>query len=198
MIDWSPEVRVLRDPAGTFRVLTAAPTRGAWILVRRPLLLLLAMGLTVSLHSAGRASLRVVVDGMISFLFVPLCEIVALRIALVRRRSDVPFSRAVDAFFVSNSPWLLWLLGFWMWRFTQTPLQASAFSFRAVSALSLSWLVPLIWCGYLDTKFFRALDARHSNSVVRDLAVERAIAWLLGLGYFFGIAVWAQLVAWVR
>jgi len=198
MIDWSPEVRVLRDPAGTFRALTAAPKRGAWVLARRPLLLLLAMGLTVSLHSAGRASVRVVVDGMISFLFVPLCEILALRIALFRHHSDVPFSRAVDAFFVSNSPWLLWLLGFWLWRFTQTPLQASSFSFRAVSALSLSWLVPLTWCGYLDAQFFRALGARDSSRVARDLAVERAIAWVLGLAYFFGIALWAQLVAWVR
>jgi hypothetical protein len=198
MIDWSPEVRVLRDPAGTFRELTAAPTAGAWVLVRRPLLLLFAMGLTVSLHSAGRSSLRVVVDGMISFLFIPLCEMLALRIALVGRHSDVPYSRAVDAFFVSNSPWLLWLLGFWLWRFTQTPLQASSFSFRTVSVLSLSWLVPLTWCGYLDAHFFRAIGTRHSNSVARDLAVERAIAWVLGVGYFFGIALWAQLVAWLR
>src|SRR5437667_7773089 len=102
----SPELRVLSAPATAFRELAASPDRGAWTFVRRPLLLLFAMGLVLSLASSTRVSPRVVLDGMISFAFVPIVEILALGTVYLRADRAIPFTRAVDLFLVSNSPWL--------------------------------------------------------------------------------------------
>jgi hypothetical protein len=59
-------------PTGELRQRRAAVT-----LWRRPLLLAFVLGCGVSLLASGRFTLRLVVDGTISFAFVPLCELVA-------------------------------------------------------------------------------------------------------------------------
>src|SRR5689334_11456839 len=117
----SPELRVLRDPVVTFHQLAAEPDRGGWTLVRRPLLILFAMGLLLSLGSSPRVSPRVVVDGMISFAFVPIFEVLALGVVYLRSDRRIPFTRAADLFLLSNSPWLLWILGFCIWQASTSP-----------------------------------------------------------------------------
>ena len=197
MPSWSPELRVLRDPAETFRDVVAAPRRGAWTLLRRPLFLLCAMGMTLSLHSGGRLSVRVVVDGMVSFAFLPVFEVIAVGIVYLRGDRRLPFARVADAFFVSNAPWFLWLLGLCVWRFTQTPLEASGWSPTTYAIVRGSLCVPILWSAYLDLQFFRSVLPRSSGGPTADLVVARGVAWAGGLGYFFGIAAWAQLVAWL-
>jgi hypothetical protein len=198
MSSWSPELRVLRDPAETFRDVVSAPSRGAWTLLRRPLFLLFAMGMALSLHSAGRLSVRVVLDGMVSFAFLPVFEVIAVGLVYLRGDRRLPFARVADAFFVSNAPWFLWLLGFCLWRFTQTALEASAWSLSTFSIVRASLLVPILWSAYLDLQFFRSVLPRSSGGPLADLVVARGVAWAGALGYFFGIAAWAQLVAWAN
>ena len=123
---WSPEVRVLMNPAAAFRELTAERAGGAWVMLRRPLLLALVAGCTVSLQASGRLSTRLVADGIVSFAFLPFFEIVALAVVYARGPRRVPFARAADAFFAANAPWLVWLLAFAVVRCAQTPLQATA------------------------------------------------------------------------
>jgi len=198
MTGWSPEVRVLRHPAATFRELAASPDRGRWMLVRRPLLLLFAMGMLLSLHSSGRLSVRAVADGMVSFAFLPACEILAVGVVYWRGDRRLRFARVVDAFFTSHAPWLLWIVGFCLWRFTESPLQASALSATAIRITTATLLVPAVWSAYLDLHFFRVVMPRRAGRAMTDLLLQRAIGWTGALGYFFGIAAWAQLVAWVR
>src|SRR4051794_13845954 len=104
----SAELRVLLAPALTFRGMAAASDRGAWTLVRRPLLFLLATGMLLSLSSSTRVSARTVADGMISFAFVPLAEVLAIGVVYLRGDRRLPFTRVVDAYLVSHAPWLLW------------------------------------------------------------------------------------------
>ena len=63
-------------------------------MLRRPLLLLLVLGCGVSMEVSGRFSLRLIVDGMVSFAFVPIAEVGSL--ALVWRLNGrlLPFARA--------------------------------------------------------------------------------------------------------
>src|SRR5262249_60631416 len=66
---------------------TSNPTRARWwLLLRRPLLLALFIGSGVSLMSSGRLTPRLVVDGAVSFAFVPVFELAAF--ALVHRRGS--------------------------------------------------------------------------------------------------------------
>lgn len=197
-MQFAREVSVLGDPAATFRQMAASPQRDVWTLIRRPLLLAFAMGLLLSLDSSGRLSLRTVVDGMISFAFLPIVEVLAVGAVYLRSDRRVPFARVVDAFFVSNSPWLFWILGFCLWRIPRTPVENSSLTFSMSLTILATMLVPICWSAYLDMRFFRIVLPRRSQSAAMDLATARAIGWLGGLGYFFGIAAWAQVVAWLR
>src|SRR5262249_47789435 len=123
-MEWSPEVRVLVAPRRTFRELADAPPPSrVWL--ARPLVLLLLVGATVSLQASGRASARLVLDGMIGFAFVPVFMITAMAIVYKRRLRSVTFGQAVDVFFMANAPWLAWLIAFDLWRSFLTPAQGS-------------------------------------------------------------------------
>jgi hypothetical protein len=190
----SPELRVLRAPAETFRQMAASNEHGMWTLMRRPLLLVFAMGMLLSVASSTRVSLRVVVDSMISFAFVPIIEILAVGIVYLRCDRRVPFTRAVDLFFVSNSPWLLWILGFCIWQAATSPTRMSQ---TTALALVASLLVPAAWAAYIDLQYFRTVITRGDRTAGFDVITTRLVGWLGVLGYFFGIAAWAQIVAWL-
>src|SRR5438067_13645227 len=121
----SAELRVLRAPTAGFRELAASNDPGAWMLLRRPLLVMLAMGLVLSVASSTRVSPRAVVDGMISFAFVPLVEILALGVVYLRTDRAIRFTRAVDLFLLPNAPWLRCLLGFCLCHAVRTPIVMS-------------------------------------------------------------------------
>jgi hypothetical protein len=185
---WSPEVRALMNPAATFRELMRQPGCGAWVMLRRPLLLALVLGCTVSLQSSGRLSVRLVTDGIVSFAFIPLFEIAALAVVYARRSRRVPFARVADAFFVANAPWLLWLLAFAVLRSVETPLQATAPPPTLLWTVLLSLIPTSVWSARLDLEFFRE---------VRDLILQRVLGWTGIFGSFLGIAIWAQITGWI-
>ena len=66
-------------------------------LLRKPLLLLFVLGCGVSAMASGRFSMRLIVDGAVSFAFLPALELLALAIvnATGRRRAR-PFSETAD------------------------------------------------------------------------------------------------------
>jgi hypothetical protein len=196
---WSREVRVLLEPAATFRALAATPSGGAWTLLRRPLLLLLFMGATVSLQASDRLSVRLIADGVISFACVPFFEVLSLAIVYWhgRQARRVPFARVVDVFFAANAPWLLWLLAFDALRCAETPLQATARPAALLWTIELSLAAVAIWSAFIDLRFFREVLPRSRDTAVRDLAVQRIISWGGILGYFVGIAAWATVIGWI-
>jgi hypothetical protein len=194
---WSPEVRVLMKPSAVFRELTCERTGGARVMLRRPLLLALFAGCTVSLQASGRLSVRLVADGIVSFAFVPFFEIVALAVVYARCPRRVPFARAIDAFFAANAPWLLWLLAFSVLRCVQTPLQATAMPAALLWTLVLSLVLTAAWSAFIDLQFFREVLPPQHEHAVRDLLLARVISWTGILGYFLGIAIWAELAAWI-
>ena len=99
------------------------------ILLRRPLLLAFVLGCGVSILASGRFTLRLIVDGTLSFAFVPLCELIAYaivyRLQRGTRQASGPasasakatadkeaghYARAVDRYFAGNTPWLWWMV----------------------------------------------------------------------------------------
>ena len=199
----SPELRVLRAPAETFRALAEDRPEGlyydgsatVWTLVRRPLLLMFAMGLVLTHSSSTRVSARTALDGMISFAFLPISEALAVGVVYLRGDRRVPFTRVVDLFLVSNAPWLVWILLFCAWQALLTPWKMSDTTRKLLVA---SMLLPAGWAAYLDLQFFRVVLSRRTPDAAIDLVLARVIGWTCAIGYFFGIALWAQIVAWVR
>src|SRR5262245_60211599 len=157
------------------------------LLARRPLLLLLFLGCVVSLAASGRFTLRLIVDGAISFAFVPLFCLAGL--AVVWRlgpRSGLAFASVADAFFAGFTPWLVWLIvagGV----FGIVPPRAFAPWFFPVL---IGGALPLVWSLRLDWRFFRETLGRAPRQALRDLAIHRAVEWIGIVTYFLGIALW--------
>lgn len=189
---WSAEARLVMNPVATFRDLVREEDGGTWTLVRRPLNFLFVLGCVVSMLASGRLSVRLIVDGMVSFAFIPVFELVALAAVFRSRPQPVRFSRALDLFFAANAPWLLWAIALIAFRSVLTPLQASSPPPWAFGTVLGSLVPPAIWAARLDKYFFREVLA--SPRATRDLLIQRAISWTCAITYFLGIAIWPEIV----
>jgi len=98
-------------------------SRGSWVLVRQPLLLVFYLGCVVSIAASGRVAPRLVLDGAISFAFLPIAEGVAFAAVYARRRRALPFAPAVDRFFLTNAPWLAAMMAVAVLTIVQTPVE---------------------------------------------------------------------------
>jgi hypothetical protein len=151
-----------------------------------PIALLIAfiLGCGVSLLASGRFTLRLILDGTLSFAFVPLSQLIAFAVVHRVQRSRLPFRAAADRYFTTNTPWLWWMLGLLV-------VGAVLPAVRAGSVLPLILItapVPLLLSVRADWRLFRA-DGRTPRQAAVDIAVERAIAWSLAWTWFLGMAI---------
>ncbi len=188
---------MLRRPAAELRALAGDTTAGWWVLARRPLLLALALGCMVSMQASGRLTARLILDGAISFAFVPVLQIAALAIVGRRTRRALPFSRLVDVFFAGNGPWLVWLLAFSLLRVVESPMEAAAPPAVLRWTLDASFAATIAWSARIDWHFFREVLPRPGESAWRDLLVARVVVWGAGIACFFGIAIWPLATGWL-
>jgi hypothetical protein len=155
------------------------------VIARRPLLLALVLGCGISLLSAGRFTVRLIVDGALSFAFVPLCELAAF--ALVHRlgRTSLPFPHAVDRFFAGNTSWLWWLIAI-MTAAALLPVTRQA---TLLAPMLITAAIPIVLSMRFDLTFCRDVLARTRGRAMFDVALLRMIAWSGATAYFFGVAV---------
>jgi len=193
----SLEARALTGPATTFRAAADERSAGAWRLLRRPLLLALFLGCAVSIQASGRLSVRLIVDGIVSFAFVPVFEVLSLAVVYKRGPRRVPFAQAVDLFCVGTTPWLLWMLAFVAVRSLQTPLQATAMPDWWALTMLLSVIPTASWAAYIDLQFFRTVLPREDGRAARDLILQRVISWTCILGWYVGHELWEYIALWI-
>ena len=158
------------------------------LLLRRPLALLFILGCAVSATASGRYSARLIIDGAISFAFIPMFEVAAFAVAWRRAGVDDdrtarrrPFAVALDGYLRGDWPWWLWLLA--------VSAVTTLVPERAVGSwiipILVSMVVPAAWTAWIDRRFF---------SPSRGVLLTRAIAWPAATVYFLGIAIWADIV----
>jgi hypothetical protein len=181
----SPDIWVMWQPTAAYQWLAA--TGGAkGRAITRPLFVAFVLGCMVSLIASGRLALRLVADGTLNALIVPLAEIAALAV-VCRHKRTVSFSRIIDLSFAGHGPWLVWMILFsTMWAFL-SPIQA--FSPRWQEVAHYSVFVVLLWSGSIDFAFFRSVMQRTSAQAIGDLLLQRAIAWTLAILVFGGGAL---------
>jgi hypothetical protein len=180
---------VLFRPASTYRELARLENRRA--AAARPLLLLFVLGCVVSLIASGRLSVRLIADGSLSFAFLPAFAVAGFAIVyVVRRDRPAAFGRALDLFLIGQMPWLIWLIVFASVGTIVEPRRIGPWLRR----LEWSLIVPFVWTAIIDFHFFKQVMARASGAAVLDLVLYRAIAWGAATLYFFGIAIWYEVV----
>jgi hypothetical protein len=153
-----------------------------FLLLRRPLLLAFVLGSGVSMLASGRFTLRLVVDGTLSFAFVPLCELIAYAIVYRLQRGSGPFAQAADRYFAGNTPWLWWLAALMAAAVIQ-PVRST----DLLPLVLMTSVIPIALSVRGDWRFFRR-GGRTRAGAAADVVLQRAIAWTLATAYFFGIA----------
>jgi len=195
----SAEARALVSPASTFRELGPRRGTGAWVLARRPLALLLTIGSTVSILAGGRLTARLVVDGAISFAFLPIFEIAALAIVFRRIQGRVPFAQAVDLLFVANGPWIVWMLAMAALTSAIAPEDLPRWTARPrLAVVAAATAATIVWSVWIEFHVFRDALERSRGDATRDILLQRALAWSAETVYFFGFALWPLLVGMLR
>lgn len=187
----SPDVWIMLRPASAWRDLVQRPGDGGlWTGLRRPVLTAAILGCTISLITSSRLTPRLVVPATIYASIVPLCQLLGLAAAIRTK----PTARMIDLFCAGNAPWSLWLLYLAaVWAFLSPD--------RAFATLANFWiwdataLVVAAWTSYIDYCFFRTVLDRTPPAALRDLFVERAIAWTPGLAIFLWSSGWSTLAA---
>ena len=179
---WSPDARTAFRPATTYQDLAQDPGgAGKSILLRRPLFLALFLACMVSLIASQRLTLRLLVTGTINMSFIPLVEILGLR-AVWQRERGLSFSRAVDYFFMGHGPWIGWLLAYALIWALASP--DHAFFWTAPRYLWPTFVLAILWSGFIDYCFYRRMFYRNRGEAAVDLLLQRAISWTLGILIF--------------
>jgi len=153
-----------------------------FLLLRRPLLLAFLLGCGVSMLASGRFTLRLIVDGTLSFAFVPLCELVAYAIVYRLQRGTGRFAQAADRYFAGNTPWLWWLVAL-MAAGTIQPVRST----DLLPLILITSVIPIALSVRGDWRLFRSAGRTRSLAAA-DVILQRAMAWTLATAYFFGIA----------
>ena len=192
---------ILVRPAFAFRTLADVGDRGS--LWRGPISFLFVFGCVISLLASGRLTIRLVADGMVSFAFIPVFEVIALAVVVRRTtgadrgRAAVPFARAVDLFFAGELPWVLWVIAVGTVCAVVPPRELGPWIQPAMA----SSFVPLIWSIWIDFHFFREAARLPPTSAYRRLIAHRLMTWTAIVAYFLGIAIWhevlPELLAWL-
>jgi hypothetical protein len=174
-----PELEVLLRPASAFPRLIKTGREG-W---SRPVAFALLCGCVVSLATSGRVTLRLALPGAIYASLIPLVEIGMLRLLLGRG-----VARTADLFFMGHAAWSLWLVAIAGIFAFADPIHAFRITGPPWGLMSLVLVVG--WSAYTDWCFFRCVSPEHAG---RNLAVQRAVCWSVGLALFGGGSLWTGL-----
>jgi len=159
---------------------------------RRPLLVAVVLGCTMSLITSAGLTLRLAGPATFYWSFVPLAEIAGLAAVCWPGRRALSFSRQVDLFFAGHGPWLFWLIGLCaIWSFVP-PIEAFA--------CTKVWLygagaIVIVWSAFIDFRFFRFAMERSPARAARDLLLQRLISWTIIIAIFGGPAIPPEIAA---
>jgi hypothetical protein len=150
------------------------------------LLNLLVVGCFVSVAASGRFTVRLIVDGVLSFAFIPIFQILAFVLVSAMCRKHGRFADSAGSFLTGMLPWLVWEIGVMAVMCFMQPNELAQWTGPDRLWILILSAVPFaLWAAFLDFYFFREVLQRSSRQAMRDLVVQRAIAWTVGIVYFF-------------
>jgi hypothetical protein len=155
--------------------------------LKRLLLLSFLLGCAVSVLASGRFTPRLIADGMLSFAFVPACELAGFAASRQLFGARGRFGDDGDRFLRGNWPWLTWMLVISAFAAVSSPDAG----FNGFNAVILGAVFPIVASIWIDYRFFRmAEDNRRGRArAIGAIVVQRAVAWPLAAFYFLGFAV---------
>jgi hypothetical protein len=185
------DLRVALSPLSAYRELIATPVRGTWRrALERPALIAVIIGTAVTMSSARRASLGLVLMGIVCWSFVVIVQWL-IGLAVIGRARGRPMSvpRCLELLFLGHLPWTLWALVM-VGLFTFTPLPIGQM------AQILSLVIPGAWTTLIVWAFCRtALGCTPARARALTVA-HQAMTWTAFFTYVFLVSgIWARFLA---
>ncbi len=169
----SPEVRATVLPYSTMRQALAMPDAAPswWLVVRRPLLLLVVLGAFVSLTAAYRLTVGHVGWAMLGWAFLPGLQVAGLAgtLAIFRRRRLRELPRLIDVSFYGRAPWHGFLVGLVLLHVLLLDPRTSFFALFLGGPVPIAIVVCAIWARVIDHAFWRALGLSRLGAVAAVL-----------------------------
>jgi len=182
-------------PAAAFRSLALSEGSGFWLAFRRPLFFAFFLGCVISLLASTILIPGLVAGEMLGWSVVSFLQIFSF-LLITGRRHVLSRGRTVDLFFAGMGPWLLWLTGLAALSSVNTGVVVQSWATPPGIWRALGTMMPiLIWSGWIDFHFFRLVMGRSRSAAVRDLLLQRVIAWGGWFVLCYGYAAW-PLLSW--
>src|SRR5688500_2062675 len=187
------DLRVALSPLETYRHLLAEPVRGTWRrAIERAALVAVIIGGAVTMSSARRVPLGLLLMGILCWSFVPLIQWL-IGLAVIGRARGRPMSvpRCLELLFLGHLPWSLWALVMTsLYTFTRLRI--------GLPVQVISLLIPAVWTTIIVSAFCRtALGCAPPRAHVLT-AAHQAMTWTAFFTYvLLTSGLWARLLALV-
>jgi len=153
----SDELLAMVAPRATYRRLCERPPSGVRALVRRPATMAVIIGGTITLTTTGALTPGLFLGSVLCWTVVPLAQLLvaAALVALAGQARGVPFTAAIDLFFVGHGPWSLWLLALGAAAMANLPI--GLYGLPGGTLVLATALVPIAWTAVILFAFCRTV-----------------------------------------
>jgi hypothetical protein len=169
----SQELHVALNPDSAYRSLRDADERVTTLrMLRRPLVILLVIGIAVPIMAVQRVTLALFAASIVSFGFVVAIQLAvgAIIVASAGTR-QVSFSRALDLWFAGHVPYSLWLLA--------AAAVFASLPYGALDALIALAVVPATWTAVIVAAFCRQVLGTSSAGARWRAAAHLILIWAI-------------------
>jgi hypothetical protein len=185
------DLRLALQPSDTYRELMAEPVRATWLrALERPALVAVIIGTGITMSSARRVPLDLVVMGILCWSFVPIIQWL-IGVTVISRARGRPLSmpRCLELLFLGHLPWSLWTLAM-IGLYTFKPLSVGL----VLRVIGLA--IPAVWTTIILLAFCRtALGCTPARARTLTLA-HQVMTWTAFSAYVFLMSgIWARMLA---
>ena len=187
------DLRLALSPTETYRHLIAQPVPGTWRrALERPALVAVIIGTAITMSSARRVPLGLVLMGIVCWSFVPLIQLLIGLVVIGQARArPMSVPRCLELLFAGHLPWSLsTLVMVGLYTFTPVPV--------VVSAQVLGLLVPAVWTTVIVWAFCcTALGCTPARARLLT-AAHQALTWTAFCAYVLLLSgFWQRMLAFI-
>jgi hypothetical protein len=187
------DLRLALAPLATYRQLIAEPVRGTWLrALERPALVAIIIGTAVTVSSARRVPIGLVLMGVVCWSFVPALQWLIGAIVVSRARGrPMSMPRCMELLFIGQLPWSLWVL-------VMTGLNAFTRVPQPLAAQVLGLLVPGVWTAVIISAFCQTALGCTKRRARGLTAWHQTMTFVVFFTYVFLVSgFWARILALV-
>ena len=165
------EVRLMIRPATTYAVLTTTTSSGFLRVLNRPARIAMVLACFVSFTTTGQLSIRMVVDGLVCWSFVPLLNLATVGV-MASRFSHHDLATSVDGYLATFGPWFAWVIGIAGFSVWLPPGEGEVWTI-AFTALGIAQL----WSSWIQYRCLVDLWRRQPRAALALLATMKLVVW---------------------